>query len=61
MVFDFDKTIIDCDSDNWVIDDLGATKRFDELLQTMPWNSAMVCMLIRILLVSVLHFSDTTL
>ena len=43
IVFDFDKTIIDCDSDNWVIDDLGCTKLFDELLQTMPWNSAMVC------------------
>lgn len=41
IVFDFDKTIIDCDSDNWVIDDLGGTKLFDELLQTMPWNSAM--------------------
>lgn len=44
VVFDFDKTIIDCDSDNWVVDDLGATKRFDELLQTMPWNSAIVSM-----------------
>ncbi|CAL9118135.1 unnamed protein product [Musa acuminata var. zebrina] len=41
VVFDFDKTIIDCDSDNWVIDDLGGTQLFDQMLQTMPWNSAM--------------------
>nr|XP_010915327.1 inorganic pyrophosphatase 1 [Elaeis guineensis] len=40
VVFDFDKTIIDCDSDNWVVDDLGATRRFDELLESLPWNSA---------------------
>lgn len=43
VVFDFDKTIIDCDSDNWVLDDLGATELFNELLPTMPWNSLMVC------------------
>lgn len=42
VVFDFDKTIIDCDSDNWVIDELGGTQIFDELLKTMPWNAAMV-------------------
>ncbi|CAL9105671.1 unnamed protein product [Musa textilis] len=41
VVFDFDKTIIDCDSDNWVIDGLGGTQLFDELLKAMPWNSAM--------------------
>lgn len=43
IVFDFDKTIIDCDSDNWVIDRLGGTERFDELLLIFPWNTAMVC------------------
>ncbi|KAM0933583.1 putative inorganic diphosphatase [Dioscorea sansibarensis] len=41
LVFDFDKTIIDCDSDNWVIDHLGATKFFDHLLLSLPWNTAM--------------------
>ncbi|XP_031257848.1 inorganic pyrophosphatase 1-like [Pistacia vera] len=41
VVFDFDKTIIDCDSDNWVIDELGATELFNQLLPTMPWNSLM--------------------
>ncbi|XP_058093950.1 inorganic pyrophosphatase 1-like [Magnolia sinica] len=41
VVFDFDKTIIDCDSDNWVIDDMGATQLFDQLLPSMPWNSLM--------------------
>ncbi|KAE8657000.1 Inorganic pyrophosphatase 2 [Hibiscus syriacus] len=41
VIFDFDKTIIDCDSDNWVVDELGATELFDRLLPTMPWNSLM--------------------
>jgi pyridoxal phosphate phosphatase PHOSPHO2 len=42
VVFDFDKTIIDVDSDNWVIDELGFTESFNQLLPTMPWNSLMV-------------------
>ncbi|GMH22060.1 hypothetical protein Nepgr_023903 [Nepenthes gracilis] len=41
VVFDFDKTIIDCDSDNWVVDELGFTELFNQLLPTMPWNSLM--------------------
>ncbi|XP_058750300.1 inorganic pyrophosphatase 2-like [Vicia villosa] len=41
IIFDFDKTIIDCDSDNWVIDELGFTDLFNHLLPTMPWNSVM--------------------
>ncbi|GFP85678.1 inorganic pyrophosphatase 2 [Phtheirospermum japonicum] len=41
VIFDFDKTIIEVDSDNWVVDELGATKLFDQLLPTMPWNSLM--------------------
>jgi len=43
IVFDFDKTIIDVDSDNWVVDELGFTDLFNQLLPTMPWNSLMVC------------------
>ncbi|KAK1289300.1 Inorganic pyrophosphatase 2 [Acorus calamus] len=41
VIFDFDKTIVDCDTDNWVVDGLGATALFEELLPTMPWNSLM--------------------
>ncbi|KAK2997379.1 hypothetical protein RJ639_039912 [Escallonia herrerae] len=41
VVFDFDKTIIDLDSDNWVVDELGATELFNQLLPTMPWNPLM--------------------
>lgn len=41
VIFDFDKTIIECDSDNWVVDELGGTELFDELVRTMPWNSMM--------------------
>ena len=42
VVFDFDKTIIECDSDNWVVDELGFTDLFNQLLPTMPWNHLMV-------------------
>ncbi|PPD96168.1 hypothetical protein GOBAR_DD06802 [Gossypium barbadense] len=35
VVMDFDKTILDCDSDNWVVDKLGATELFNELLPTI--------------------------
>ncbi|XP_062217305.1 inorganic pyrophosphatase 2-like [Phragmites australis] len=45
VVFDFDKTIVDCDSDNWVVDALGATQRFDELLRQLPWNYAIDAMM----------------
>lgn len=41
VVFDFDKTIIDCDSDDWVINEMGATLIFEELQSTLPWNSLM--------------------
>ena len=46
VVFDFDKTIIGCDSDNWVIDELGFTDLFNNLLPTMPWNTLMVTILL---------------
>lgn len=51
VVFDFDKTILEVDSDNWVVDELGATAVFDQLLHTMPWNTLMVCKIIFTLLV----------
>lgn len=45
VVFDFDKTIIDVDSDNWVVDSLGFTEEFERLLPTMPWNDLMDAMM----------------
>ncbi|XP_047314732.1 inorganic pyrophosphatase 2-like [Impatiens glandulifera] len=45
IVFDFDKTIIELDSDNWVVDELGATDLFNQLLPTMPWNTLMDVMM----------------
>lgn len=45
IVFDFDDTIIDCDSDIWVADDLGGAALFDDLLKSMPWNAAAVTIL----------------
>ncbi|XP_060212188.1 inorganic pyrophosphatase 2-like [Lycium barbarum] len=41
VIFDFDKTIIDVDSDNWVVDELGGTDLFNQLLPSMPWNALM--------------------
>ncbi|KAJ0986476.1 hypothetical protein J5N97_004832 [Dioscorea zingiberensis] len=41
LVFDFDKTIIDCDSDEWVVDELGASELFQQLMPTMSWNTLM--------------------
>ncbi|RLM92797.1 inorganic pyrophosphatase 1-like [Panicum miliaceum] len=35
VVFDFDKTIIDVDSDNWVVDSMALTEEFERLLPTM--------------------------
>ncbi|KAF1859219.1 hypothetical protein Lal_00009803 [Lupinus albus] len=41
VIFDFDSTIIECDSDNWVLDEFGLTEKFYKLLPTMPWNPLM--------------------
>ncbi|XP_039121746.1 thiamine phosphate phosphatase-like protein [Dioscorea cayenensis subsp. rotundata] len=39
VVFDFDKTLINCDSDDWVIREFGLAELFKQLMFTMPWNS----------------------
>ncbi|KAK9706567.1 hypothetical protein RND81_07G135500 [Saponaria officinalis] len=44
-IFDFDKTLIEVDSDNWVVDELGFTELFNSLLPTMPWNTLMNTMM----------------
>ncbi|XP_027925676.1 inorganic pyrophosphatase 2-like [Vigna unguiculata] len=41
VVFDFDSTIIECDSDNWVLDEFGLTEKFYELLPNTLWNPLM--------------------
>ncbi|ERN15480.1 hypothetical protein AMTR_s00036p00240870 [Amborella trichopoda] len=41
VVFDFDETILDCDSDNWVVEEMGVDDLFKELLRTMPLNPTM--------------------
>ncbi|PKI62045.1 hypothetical protein CRG98_017418 [Punica granatum] len=41
VVFDFDRTLIDCDSDNWVVTEMGLTQLFRQLYPTMPWTSLM--------------------
>ncbi|KAK9208722.1 hypothetical protein WN944_001082 [Citrus x changshan-huyou] len=41
VVFDFDRTLIDGDSDNWVVTQMGLTHLFNQLRSTLPWNSLM--------------------
>ncbi|KAK7369854.1 hypothetical protein VNO80_11900 [Phaseolus coccineus] len=41
VVFDFDRTIIDDDSDRWIVTELGLTHLFNQLRHTMPWTSLM--------------------
>ncbi|PWA62972.1 HAD-superfamily hydrolase, subfamily IB, PSPase-like protein [Artemisia annua] len=45
IIFDFDKTIIDIDSDEWVVEELGDTDFFNKLVPTMPLNSVMQIMM----------------
>ncbi|KAF8087251.1 hypothetical protein N665_0593s0013 [Sinapis alba] len=42
IVFDFDRTMIDGDSDNWVVTEMGLTEIFHQLRFTLPWNRLMV-------------------
>jgi pyridoxal phosphate phosphatase PHOSPHO2 len=48
IIFDFDETIIDCDSDLWVADDLGVASLFNDLIKSMPWNAAAVTNILKI-------------
>jgi pyridoxal phosphate phosphatase PHOSPHO2 len=42
VVMDFDRTIIDDDSDRWVINEMGLTDFFNKLRSTIPsWTSLM--------------------
>ncbi|KAL6614980.1 hypothetical protein ACP70R_037250 [Stipagrostis hirtigluma subsp. patula] len=45
VVFDFDRTIIDWDSDDWVVTRLGAADAFRRLRPTMRWNPLMDAMM----------------
>lgn len=42
VVFDFDRTIIDSDSDNLVVTEMGLTPLFKQLRSSTPWNALMV-------------------
>ncbi|KAK2993415.1 hypothetical protein RJ640_021634 [Escallonia rubra] len=41
VVFDFDRTVIDDDSDRWVVVEMGLAPLFNQLRSTLPWNSLM--------------------
>lgn len=42
IIFDFDRTLIDGDSDRWVVTEMGLTEIFHQLRFTLPWNRLMV-------------------
>ncbi|KAI3421687.1 uncharacterized protein J3R85_011876 [Psidium guajava] len=48
VVFDFDRTLIDGDSDSWVVTEMGLTHLFRELRSTMPWTSLMNRMMVEL-------------
>ncbi|XP_019223586.1 PREDICTED: inorganic pyrophosphatase 3-like isoform X1 [Nicotiana attenuata] len=41
IIFDFDRTVIDDDSDRWVVENMGLTHLFNQLRPTLPWNALM--------------------
>ncbi|KAG8380068.1 hypothetical protein BUALT_Bualt07G0155000 [Buddleja alternifolia] len=41
IILTLDKTIIELNIDNWMVDELGCTDLFNQQLPTMPWNSLM--------------------
>ncbi|OMO67331.1 Phosphatase PHOSPHO-type [Corchorus capsularis] len=41
VLFDFDRTLIDGDSDNWVVTEMGLSDLFRQLRSSLPWNSLM--------------------
>lgn len=43
IVFDFDWSLIDCNSDTWVVEKLGGGDTMKSLLHTLPWTQLMVC------------------
>lgn len=42
IIFDFDWSLIDCNSDTWVVDKLGAMERMKPLMEVLPWTQLMV-------------------
>ncbi|KAI3443662.1 hypothetical protein Pfo_000327 [Paulownia fortunei] len=45
IIFDFDRTLIEDDSDRWVLTNMGLSQLFHQLRSTLPWNSLMDRML----------------
>ncbi|GFY98436.1 pyridoxal phosphate phosphatase-related protein [Actinidia rufa] len=41
VVFDFDHTIIEDNSDTWIVEEMGLTHLFDQLRRTLPWTALM--------------------
>ncbi|XP_057467826.1 thiamine phosphate phosphatase-like protein [Actinidia eriantha] len=41
VVFDFDHTMIEDNSDTWIVEEMGLTHLFDQLRRTLPWTALM--------------------
>lgn len=41
VVFDFDRTLLEADSDDWVVREMGLTVLFQQLRRSMPWTDLM--------------------
>jgi pyridoxal phosphate phosphatase PHOSPHO2 len=41
IVLDFDWTLLDCNSDTWVVEKLGASALMNSLHHTLPWTQLM--------------------
>ncbi|KAK1423870.1 hypothetical protein QVD17_19179 [Tagetes erecta] len=41
VIWDFDRTIMEDDSDRWVVTEMDLTHLFNQLRQTLPWNTLM--------------------
>uniref|UniRef100_A0A7N0UVZ8 Uncharacterized protein n=1 Tax=Kalanchoe fedtschenkoi TaxID=63787 RepID=A0A7N0UVZ8_KALFE len=41
VVFDFDRTLLDVDSDDWVVTQMGLKALFRQLMRSMPWTDLM--------------------
>ncbi|KAL0558480.1 hypothetical protein IC582_003053 [Cucumis melo] len=48
IVFDFDRTIIDGDSDNLVVTQMGLTNLFNKLYSSLAWNSLMDTLMVEL-------------
>lgn len=60
VLFDFDHTMIEDNSDTWVVEEMGLTPLFNQLRRSLPWNSLMASIFSLFLIVSRFSFWKTS-